>query len=119
MIDAGLEKEFRGAISQAEAVFSAIEAQDPEIAQYAVPLAYRMRFQQWQNLRSFFWEAELRTIPEGHPDYRKIEQEKVRLIRKAFPLISQHLLANMNQYDFARRGQDERIAQKEKDLLDK
>src|SRR3989344_1643047 len=119
VIDAGLEKEFRGAISQAEAVFSAIEAQDPEIAQYAVPLAYRMRFQQWQNLRSFFWEAELRTIPEGHPDYRKIEQEKVRLIRKAFPLISQHLLANMNQYDFARRGQDERIAQKEKDLLDK
>ena len=116
IINAGFEKKFRAAISQAQDIFFAIEACDPEIAQYATTLSHRIRFQQWQNLRAFFWEAELRTIPEGHPDYRKIEQEKVRILKKAFPLIGEYLLANMNQYDFARRGQEERIAKKEHEL---
>ena len=116
IINAGFEKKFRAAISQAQDIFFAIEACDPEIAQYATTLSHRIRFQQWQNLRAFFWEAELRTIPEGHPHYRKIEQEKVRILKKAFPLIGEYLLANMNQYDFARRGQEERIAKKEHEL---
>lgn len=116
VIDAGLEKEFTSAIKKAEAVFTKIEKHDPHIAQYAVTMAHRMRFQQWKNLRACFWEMELRTIPEGHPDYRLIEQEKFKLLEKVYPLITKHMHVNMGDYDFARRGQDEKIQQKLKEL---
>lgn len=109
---AGLEKEFRSAIDPVEELFMKIKKHDPALAQYAVTLAHRIRFMQWQNLRSCFWSGELRTIPEGHPDYRHVEQQKFRLIEKAYPLIAEHMLVNMGEYDFARRGQEERIQKK-------
>jgi aminopeptidase C len=55
---------------------------------------------------------ELRTIPEGHPDYRRIEQEKFKLLEKVYPLITKHMRVNMGNYDFARRGQEEKIQEK-------
>lgn len=110
--EAGLEPEFRSATERVEPLFAKIERRDPDLAQYAVTLAHRIRFMQWQNLRSFFWEAELRTIPEGHPDYRHVEQEKFRLIQNAYPLLAEYVRVNMGEYDFARRGQEERIQKK-------
>ncbi|MEK7499726.1 MAG: FAD-dependent thymidylate synthase, partial [Patescibacteria group bacterium] len=112
LIDAGLDSEYRQAMENANSVYEEIAGRDNVLAQYAVPMAYRVRFMQWTNLRSCFWEMELRTIPEGHPDYRHIEQEKFRLLEKAFPLIAKHMRINMGEYDFARRGQEEKIQQK-------
>lgn len=116
VIDAGFADEFTAAIKRAEDVYGMIAEQDLELAQYAVVLAHRVRFMQYANLRSCFWEMELRTIPEGHPDYRHIEQEKFRLLQGAFPLLTQYMHVNMDEYDFARRGQEERIAAKLKKL---
>lgn len=116
VVEAGLEVRYRSAIERAHEVFDLIERRDPEVAQYAVPMANRIRFYQYQNLRAFFWETELRTIPEGHPNYRRIEQEKFRLLEGIYPLITPHVRVNMGDYDFARRGQAEKIAEKEKKL---
>ena len=116
LIDAGLDSEYRAAMEHAARVYEEIAEHDSVLAQYAVPMAYRVRFMQWTNLRSCFWEMELRTIPEGHPDYRHIEQEKFKLLEKAFPLIAKHMRVNMGEYDFARRGQEEKIQQKLKEL---
>jgi len=79
-------------------------------------MAHRIRFQQYQNFRAFFWEAELRTIGQGHPDYRKIEHEKIRLIQPIYPLLCKYLLADMADYDFARRGDTKSILRKEEEL---
>jgi len=76
-----------------------------------------MRFYQWQNLREFFWETELRTISQGHPDYRFIEQEKFRLFKKEFPRIAKFLLVDMKDYSFARREEKEVIAKKEEKII--
>jgi thymidylate synthase ThyX len=114
--EAGLDQKFKLAIYQVEDVFLKIEKYDPDLAQYATTLAHRLRFLQKQNLRAFFWETELRTIPAGHPDYRKVEQEKVKLVKNIYPLITKYLLADMNQYDFARRGIEEQIQAKEEEL---
>lgn len=114
--DAELEQPFIAAIRKAERVHAKIAKRDPLLAQYAVTLAHRVRFQQWKNLRECFWEMELRSIPEGHPDYRKIEQEKFRLLEKVYPLIAAHIRVNMGNYDFARRGQEEKIQAKLKEL---
>lgn len=116
VIEAGMEQEYRTAIERAERVFAKIEVRDPLLAQYATTMAHRVRFQQWQNLRAFAWEGELRTIPEGHPNYRSPEQEKYRLVEGVFPTIAKHILVNMANYDFARRGQEERIQRKEHEL---
>ena len=116
IVTAGLEREFRRALDPVDELHEEIRNKDPFLSQYAVTLAHRIRFMQWQNLRSLFWTSELRTIPEGHPDYRKIEQQKFRLVEKVYPTIAEHMLVNLNEYDFARRGQEERIQKKMQQL---
>ena len=113
---AGLDKRYAAALESVVPLFKKIEEHSPELAQYVVPLAYRVRFQQYQNLRQFFWEAELRTGPQGHPNYRFIEQEKFRLLKGKLPLITKAMLVDMNDYRFARRGTEEAILAKEEKL---
>lgn len=112
LIDAKLDGPYREAMERAAQVYEKIAAVNSTIAQYAVPMAYRVRFMQLKNIRQCFWEMELRTIPEGHPDYRHIEQEKFRQLQAIYPLITEHMRVNMGEYDFARRGQEEKIQQK-------
>ena len=111
---AGLEGPYRKALDSAASLFNKLERADRDLAQYVVPLGYRMRFYQWQNFRQLFWEAELRTVSQGHPDYRFIEQEKYRLMKEKFPLIASLMLVDLNDYAIARRGTEERILEKEK-----
>jgi thymidylate synthase ThyX len=49
-------------------------------AQYAVSMAYRIRFVMQMNAREAMHVIELRTTPQGHPVYRRICQQMHRLI---------------------------------------
>ena len=49
-------------------------------ASYAVALAYRVRYVMQLNAREAMHMLELRTTPEGHPQYRRVCQEMHRLI---------------------------------------
>ena len=118
LVESGLAAPFEEAIGRAARLFQKLEPVDRDLAQYAVPLACRMRFYQWQNFRQLFWEAELRTVSQGHPDYRFIEQEKYRLVREKFPLIASYMLVDTNDYAIARRGTEERILEKEKRIME-
>lgn len=117
--ESGLKEKFIKPLESAKVLFDQIEPHNPELAQYVVPLAYRMRFYQWQNFRQAFWETELRTISQGHPDYRYIEQKKYELIKQKFPLISKYMFVDMNDYAIARRGTEEGIRKKEESLVEK
>ena len=57
------------------------EAYGAGVAQYAVPFSYRLRYVMQLNAREAFHLIELRTTPQGHPDYRRVCQEMHRLIR--------------------------------------
>jgi len=115
----GLDSRFEEALERADRLFRTIEPIDRELAQYVVPLAYRIRFYQWQNFRQLFWETELRTVSQGHPDYRFIEQEKYRLVKQKFPLIASFMLVDENDYAIARRGTEEQILAREKRLIER
>ena len=55
-------------------------AHSPPVAQYAVSMAYRVRFYLQMNAREAIHVIELRTAPQGHPAYRRICQEMHRLV---------------------------------------
>ena len=112
----GLEGAMREHMEALSVLFQKIEEKSPDVAQYVPSLFHFVRFYQYQNAREFFWEVELRTGPQGRPDYRWIEQEKYRLLQEVWPLLMSYVLVDMNEYDLARRGTEERIAKKEKDL---
>ena len=117
--EAGLEEPYRNALDRTRGLFDTLEVRDVDLAQYVVPLAYRVRFYQWQNFRQLFWETELRTISQGHPTYRTIEQEKYRQVARTFPLLSEYMLVDMNDYSIARRGTEENMELKEERILSK
>ena len=73
----------------------------------------RIRWYQWENLRELAWEVELRTGPQGHPDYRKIEHMKVAAVKKIHPTLVEALkFVDFNDYDLARRESEKRIDRK-------
>lgn len=117
--ESGIAEHYKKALDKAKILFLAINKKDPYLAQYAVPMAYKMRFYQYTNLRQLFWEIELRTISQGHPNYRKIEQDKYNLLKEKFPLISNFIKVDMNDYPLPRRGTEEEIKQKERQILEK
>jgi thymidylate synthase ThyX len=57
-----------------------VEAGLPHVAQYAVSMAYRVRFVIDMNAREAMHVIELRTTPQGHPAYRRVCQKMHRLI---------------------------------------
>ncbi|MCR4324271.1 MAG: FAD-dependent thymidylate synthase [Candidatus Curtissbacteria bacterium] len=82
-------------------------------AQYVVMMGNRVRWYQWENLRELGWEAELRTGPQGHPDYRVIEHRKVEAVKNIHPTLIEALkFVDFNQYDLARRESEKRIDRK-------
>src|SRR5918996_3445208 len=52
------------------------------VAQYAVSMAYRIRFVMQMNAREAMHLIELRSTPQGHPVYRRGAQEMHRLIEE-------------------------------------
>src|SRR4029453_19592776 len=52
----------------------------PEVASYAVSMAYRVGFYMEMNAREAMHVIELRTASQGHPAYRRVGQAMHRLI---------------------------------------
>jgi thymidylate synthase ThyX len=79
--EAGGADDWRGVMDAAAELHDAIAAAGlPEVASYAVPMAYRVRFYMEMNAREAMHVIELRTTPQGHPAYRRIGQAMHRLI---------------------------------------
>jgi hypothetical protein len=53
-----------------------------EVSQYAVPMAFRVRFVMQMDVREAFHLIELRSSPQGHPAYRAVAHEMHRQIRE-------------------------------------
>ena len=58
-----------------------------ETAQYAVSMAYRIRFVIQMNAREAMHLTELRSQPQGHPTYRRVAQAMHRLIADVHPAL--------------------------------
>jgi thymidylate synthase ThyX len=81
VIEAGGDTMWREAMDRSAELYDALaDAGMPEVAQYAVSMAYRIRFVMDMNAREAMHVIELRTAPQGHPAYRRVCQAMHRQI---------------------------------------
>jgi thymidylate synthase ThyX len=59
-----------------------------EVAPYAVPMAFRIRFAMQMTAREAMHLTELRSQPQGHPTYRRVAQAMHTLIGEVHPAIA-------------------------------
>jgi hypothetical protein len=59
-----------------------------EVAQYAVPMAFRIRFVMQMTAREAMHLTELRSQAQGHPTYRRVAQAMHTLIGEVHPAIA-------------------------------
>jgi hypothetical protein len=79
--EAGIYDDWVRVMDESEARHDALDrAGLPDVAPYAVAMAYRVRFYMDLNAREAMHMIELRTAPQGHPAYRRICQAMHRLI---------------------------------------
>jgi thymidylate synthase ThyX len=111
--DAGIGKGFADCMDFSRQAYEAISQEMPEEAQYAVNFAYRYPYFIKMNLREACHMVELRTAPQGHPDYRKVCQEMFSQIRQVHPVLAEGIkFADMNSYELERLGSEKRTERK-------
>jgi thymidylate synthase ThyX len=80
---AGQEEVYAQSMVRAAALHDALgEHFGTTVAAYAVTLAHRVRYSIQMNAREAMHVLELRTTPQGHPEYRQVCQQMHRLIEE-------------------------------------
>jgi thymidylate synthase ThyX len=87
--EAGFKREFDACMNAAAGLYEEIYRDLPGEAQYVVPFAYKIHWYMKMNLREAVHLCELRTMPQGHPDYRFIAQEMWRKIQEVHPTLAE------------------------------
>jgi thymidylate synthase ThyX len=81
IVECGAREEWDAAMERSAALYEDLYAAGlRDAAQYAVSLAYRVRFIMDMNAREAMHVIELRTAPAGHPAYRRVCQQMHTLI---------------------------------------
>jgi len=75
-VDAGFAPQFKACIDKSIELYELLNKNcGPVVAQYAVLFLFNIRWYMGMNYREAFHFMELRTIPQGHPSYRKLTQQ--------------------------------------------
>ena len=81
IVEAGGDTDWKQVMDTCAELHDALLAEGlGQVAQYAVPMAYRVRFVMDMNAREAMHVIELRTAPQGHPAYRRVCQQMHTLI---------------------------------------
>jgi thymidylate synthase ThyX len=113
----GILKDFKDCMYKCNEVFQILVKDYPEESQYVVNFAYRYPYFIKLNLREATHIIELRTVPQGHPDYRYICQEIFKKIRDVHPLLSQGIkFVDLNDYSLERLSSEKNIEKKKREI---
>lgn len=113
LVDAGLDKGFKDCMDVSKQAHEAMAKTMPEEAQYVVNFAYRYPYFVKMNLREACHMIELRTVPQGHPDYRVACQKMYSEIKRVHPALTEGIkFADMNTYQFERFDAEKKTEKK-------
>jgi len=85
VIELGIQKDFDYCMYKTKEVYQLMANELPLQAQYVVNFAYRYPYFMKMNLREACHLIELRSVPQGHPDYRRVAQKMYRSIEQVHP----------------------------------
>jgi thymidylate synthase ThyX len=115
--DAGLRGDWDGVMdASADMERELLAAGLDDAAQYAVAMAYRIRFVMQMNAREAMHLTELRSQPQGHPTYRRVAQRMHQLIGEVHPALGaaftyvSHEDVDLERLDAERRTEVKRSA---------
>lgn len=115
IIELGINKEYVECMKQSKHVFDSMRKKYPQQAQYVVNFTYNYPFFINMNLREAVHLIELRTIPQGHIDYRRVAQKMFMLIQRVHPNLSQMIkFVDLKSYELERFESEKKIAEKRK-----
>ena len=110
-------KDFKDCMYKSHEVYEMIDKKMPEEAQYVVNFAYKYPYFMKINLREACHMIELRTIPQGHHDYRTVCQEMFRQIKKVHPILTSGIkFVDLNTYELERFGAEKNMDKKKRGI---
>ncbi len=113
----GIEKDYHECMNKTKHAFDKIRIKYPEQGQYVVNFAYNYPYFIKFNLREACHLIELRTVPQGHIDYRRVAQQMFREINKIHPNLSKIMkFVDLKEYDLERFESEKRTEEKRKKL---
>jgi len=116
----GMDKDFRDCMKQTKDAFDKIRKKYPEQGQYVVNFAYNYHYFMKFNLREACHLLELRTVPQGHADYRRVAQQMFKEIYRVHPTLSKIMkFVDLKEYDLERFESEKRSEEKRKTLKTK
>ena len=113
----GIEKDYRECMVKTKQTFDKIRKKYPEQGQYVVNFAYNYPYFMKFNLREACHLIELRTVPQGHIDYRRVAQQMFKEINRVHPDLSKIMkFVDLKEYDLERFESEKRSEEKRKNL---
>ncbi len=113
LIDSGYEKKYHECMSKVKDAFRSISKEYPKEAQYVVALGYRIRWYMKMNLREVCHLTELRSMQQGHSDYRRVAQQMYLKVKQVHPSLAEHIkFVDMKEYGMERIEAEKKIDRK-------
>jgi thymidylate synthase ThyX len=113
----GVDKEYKECMDKTKTTFDKIRKKNPEQGQYVVNFAYNYPYFMKFNLREACHLIELRTVPQGHADYRRVAQQMYKQINKIHPNLSKIMkFVDLKEYNLERFESEKRTEEKRKIL---
>ena len=120
IIDAGLTHKITLCKEKSIQLYEALHKDFPKEAQYAVLFGFNIRFRMGMNFREAMHMWELRTTPQGHPNYRKMCQHMHNAIKQKHPEMAELLTyVDHNEYFWSRADSEAKQRRKEQELDNK
>jgi len=111
----GIDNDFKDCMYKSKEVFDMIHKKYPEQAQYVVNFAYNYPYFMHLNLREACHLLELRTVPQGHVDYREVAQNMFKEIKKVHPNLSRIIkFVDLKKYELERFESEKRTEEKKR-----
>jgi len=111
----GIDKDFKDCMYKSKEVFEMVRKKYPAHAQYVVNFAYNYPYFMRLNLREACHLIELRTVPQGHIDYRDVAQNMFKEIKKVHPNLSKIIkYVDLKKYELERFESEKRTEEKKR-----